>query len=209
MNLRSENREWEGNSLGLMNQFQKNPFTRSPSISTRVRRWEMLTLTLSTSELWLSTLWVRSKKTDSGTETRKPWLGKSARQKSRTPLPPLCEILRWLTSCEIAVGQELGPNASVLFTKTHCWVPWVVSSSSWLQQYCPLATQPFQSVRKEWWTESSAHLIAMAWGIVEDSLEVTGSQYRGKAGQELSTDFGVSWIWVWIHLWAVCPEQAI
>jgi hypothetical protein len=37
MNLRSESREGEGNPFSLMNQFQKNPLTHSPSISSRVR----------------------------------------------------------------------------------------------------------------------------------------------------------------------------
>lgn len=87
MNLRSESRECEGNPLGLMNQFQKNPFTWSPSISTRVRRWEMVALTLSTPVLQLSALWVWSKKTNPGTETRKSWLRKSVQQKRSGSLP--------------------------------------------------------------------------------------------------------------------------
>lgn len=77
MNLRSESREREGNPLGLMNQFQKNLFTRSPSISTTVRIWEMLALTLSTSELRLPTLSVvkdnRSWDRDQETLTREEY----------------------------------------------------------------------------------------------------------------------------------------
>ena len=187
MNLRSESRELEGNPLGLMNQFQKNPFTRSPSISTRVRRWEMLALTLSTSAFMFPTLWVWSTKTDSGTETRDFWLGRSVRQKSGSSFASGKRGC-WSLS-EITVGQALCSEAFVVYIKALqiMKAPWVVSSPPWLQMCCSLATQPFPSGGRP--TEPRACTTAMVWGIVEDS---TRAPYRGKTGQELSTGFGVS-----------------
>lgn len=166
MNLRSESREREGNLLGLMNQFQKNPFTWSPSISTRVRRYEMLALTLSTSALMLPTLWVWSKETDSGTETRKSWLGKSVHWKSGSSFPS--EIQRCWSPDEIAVGRNcaltlwfcsqkgsVGSWGSLGLLQVHCF-----STAHWPPSPSRVVDRP---------TEPSACAITTAWGIVEDS----------------------------------------
>lgn len=59
-------------------------------------------------------------------------------------------------------------------------VPWVVSSSPWLQVYCSLATQPFHSGGQAKWTQGLYHSHGLGYC---GGLEITRAPYRGETGQ--------------------------
>lgn len=203
MNLRSESREREGNPLGLMNQFQKNPFTRSPSISTRVRRWETLALTLSTSALMLPTLWVWSKKTDSGTETRNFWLGRSVHQKSGSSFPSGNQGC-WSPN-ELTVGQALCSKAFVVHRKVLRDHEGPLGSFKFTLAAGVLLTghTPFHSGGQAKWTQGLYHSHGLGYC---GGLEITRAPYRGETGQRLwgQLDLSLNSLIIYSHLTWAC-----